>query len=111
MQAAVDFVARCLSSYAYGALGGIKIVKMSWEEYEALETKDENTIYIVVKSNKIVIYVGELSMIQSIQAGYATLDTKSKTCINAPQTVNDNNLVMTNKTAIVGNATIAPIGG
>ena len=111
MQAAVDFVARCLASYAYKSMGGMKIVKMTWEEFEALETKDDNTIYIVVKSNRIIIYVGELSMIQSIQAGYVTLDTKSKACINAPQTPNDNNLVMTNKTAIVGNATIAPIGG
>lgn len=111
MQAAVDFVARCLASYSYSALGGIKIVKMTWEEYEALETKDENTIYIVVKSNKIVIYVGELSMIQSIQAGYVTLDTKAKACINAPQSVNDNNLIMANQTAIVGNATLSPIGG
>ena len=94
MQTAIDFVARCLSGSALAALGGIKFVKVTSEEYENIEPKDENTIYIVTDTNKIILYLGEYKLNSGVMiSGLAKLKSKN---------VNRN---------IYGNATYRDIGG
>jgi len=75
MQAAVDFVARCLSSSAVGALGGVKFKKLTEEEYEALETKDTSTFYLVEKGNKIILYLGDSTIGSGVTGGNTIVKT------------------------------------
>lgn len=106
MQAAVDFIARCIAGQGLGLatqadatatqasndLGGVKFVQLTEEEYKALETKDSTTFYLVTKDNKIILYFGGTSLVKSF-SGTATL--KSGTY---------------NK-QVYGNATYREIGG
>ena len=99
MQAAVDFVARCIAGQGLGLatqasndLGGVKFVQLTEEEYKALETKDPTTFYLVTKDNKIILYFGGTSLVKSF-SGVATLKSDNY-----------------NK-QVYGNATYREIGG
>lgn len=107
MQAAVDFVARCLASYSYTALGGMKFVQLTQQEYDELEEYDNSTIYVVSRGTKIVLYVGSTSVVNALQAGYAALEAVGT---NTPMQ-GAANAVSGGINAISGNATFSQIGG
>lgn len=81
MQTAVDFVARCLSSSAVGALGGVKFKKLTQEEFEALETKDSSTFYLVESGNKIILYLGNSTIGSGVAGGNTIVQTISSMAI------------------------------
>lgn len=61
-----DNVARALALIAIknsndikSLIGDIKIEKLTRAEYEQLEIKDSNTIYLVVDDTQIVMYLGD----------------------------------------------------
>lgn len=47
---------------AVSALGGMKLSKLTNEEYTALGTKDVNTLYVVTSTNTVHIYLGEIQI-------------------------------------------------
>lgn len=62
MQAAVDFVARCIASKAAAQTGGVSIKQLTKEEYDALDPKDPNTLYFVYVDNNITQYMGDTKL-------------------------------------------------
>lgn len=62
MQAAVDFVARCIASKAAMQTGGVSIKQLTKEEYDALDPKDPNTLYFVYVGNNITQYMGDTKL-------------------------------------------------
>lgn len=76
MQTAVDFVARCLSGSALAALGGIKFVQLSDEEYKDLENKDPSTFYIVTNGNKQILYIGTSTISSGVAGGNTIVKLK-----------------------------------
>ena len=91
MQAAVDFVARCIAGQGLGVatqaqttatqasndLGGVKFVQLTDEEYQALETKDPHTFYLVSKGNKIILYLGNFTISSGVSGGNTIIHTIS----------------------------------
>lgn len=62
MQAAVDFVARCIASRAAAKTGGVSIRQLTKEEYDALDPKDPNTLYFVYTDSSIEQYMGDTKL-------------------------------------------------
>lgn len=69
MQAAVDFVARCLSASNAKKIaeieqqtGGVSIVQISQEDFDQLDPKDPNTIYYVYRDGIITQYIGDVEL-------------------------------------------------
>lgn len=96
MQAAVDFVARCMAGQGLGVatqtsndLGGVKFVQLTEEEYKALETKDPTTFYLVTKDNKIILYLGITTIGLSSFAGTAVLQTDGGLSVNGVATFSE----------------------
>lgn len=68
----VDFVARCMIGrntkdiksltsdveQIKEDIGGVKIVQITKEDYDALTDKDPSTIYLVSSGDKITLYIG-----------------------------------------------------
>lgn len=68
----VDFVARCMIGHntkdikslisevenIQNDLGGVKIVQITKEDYDALTDKPTNVIYLVSDGDKITLYIG-----------------------------------------------------
>lgn len=77
MQAAVDFVARCLSGSALTALGGVQFKTLTKEEYQELETKDPTTFYLVESGNKTILYLGNSTIGSGITGGNTIIRTIS----------------------------------
>ena len=77
MQAAVDFVARCLSSSAFAALGGVQFKTLTKEEYQELETKDPATFYLVESGNKTILYLGNSTIGSGVTGGNTIIRTIS----------------------------------
>lgn len=75
MQAAVDFVARCLSSSALAALGGVQFKTLTQEQYQELETKDPSTFYLVESGNKTILYLGNSTISSGITGGNTIIKT------------------------------------
>lgn len=82
MQAAVDFVARCiaaqgmqLSTQISCSLNGVKFVQLTDEEYKALETKDPLTFYIVTKGNTVILYLGTTTIGSGVTGGNTIVKT------------------------------------
>lgn len=69
MQAAVDFVARCLSSSVLAALGGVQFKTLTREQYQELETKDPSTFYLVESGNKTILYLGNSTIGSGVTGG------------------------------------------
>lgn len=69
MQAAVDFVARCLGSSALASLGGVKFKALTQEQYQELETKDPTTFYLVESGNKTILYLGNSTIGSGVTGG------------------------------------------
>ncbi|MCQ2059775.1 MAG: pyocin knob domain-containing protein [Bacteroidaceae bacterium] len=51
-----------LSSLKPSAMGGLSLLKLSKAQFDALETKDPDTIYYVTDENKIIQYMGETKL-------------------------------------------------
>lgn len=69
MQAAVDFVARCLSASNARQIaeieqqtGGVSIVQISQEDFDQLDPKDPNTLYFVYTDGAITQYMGDTKL-------------------------------------------------
>ena len=69
MQAAVDFVARCLSASNARQIaeiehqtGGVSIVQISQEDFDQLDPKDPNTLYFVYSGDNITQYMGDTKL-------------------------------------------------
>lgn len=77
MQAAVDFVARCLSSSALAALGGVHFKTLTQEQYQELETKDPTTFYLVESGNKTILYLGNSTIGSGVTGGNMIIKTIS----------------------------------
>ena len=75
MQAAVDFVARCLSSSALAALGGVQFKTLTQEQYQELETKDPATFYLVESGNKTILYLGNSTIGSGVTGGNTIIKT------------------------------------
>ena len=77
MQAAVDFIARCLSASNARQIaeieqqtGGVSIVQISQEDFDQLDPKDPNTIYYVYRDGVITQYMGDTKL----SSGQAIVD-------------------------------------
>ncbi|MBO7695106.1 MAG: hypothetical protein J6T10_21000 [Methanobrevibacter sp.] len=91
MQAAVDFVARCIAGQGLGVatqaqstatqasndLGGVKFVQLTDEEYNNLETKDAHTFYLVSKGETIILYLGNTTIGSGVAGGNTIIQTIS----------------------------------
>lgn len=66
MQAAVDFVARCIASKASQQIGNVTIKQLTQEEYEALDPKDPNTLYFVYSGDNVIQYMGDTKLTTGI---------------------------------------------
>lgn len=62
MQAAIDFVARCIASKAAAQTGGVSIKQLTKAEYDALDPKDPNTLYFVYAGDNITQYMGDAKL-------------------------------------------------
>lgn len=93
MQAAVDFVARCLAAKAAAQVGTVTIKTMTKEEFDSIETKDTSTLYIVTDGNKVTLYFGDAKLSGGSRSGLASLAS-----------INVNS-------AITGGATFEELGG
>lgn len=93
MQAAVDFVARCLAAKAAAQIGTVSITTLTKEEFDSIEVKDTSTLYIVTDGNKVTLYFGDAKLSGGSSSGLASL-----TSINVNR-------------AITGDATFEELGG
>lgn len=75
MQTAIDFVARCLSGSALAALGGVKFVVLTDEEYKELDPKNPTTFYLVEKGNKTILYLGDATVSSGVTGGNTIIKT------------------------------------
>lgn len=73
MQAAVDFVARCLCGSNARQIaeleqqtGGVSIVQISQEDFDQLDPKDPNTIYYVYTDGGITQYMGDTKLTSGV---------------------------------------------
>ena len=73
MQAAVDFVARCLAAKAAAQIGTVTITTMTKEEFDNIEVKDTSTLYIVTDGNKVTLYFGDAKLSGGSISGVAKL--------------------------------------
>ena len=69
----VDFIARCIAGHnkadiksiitelenVQKQIGGVKIVQVTKEDYDALTDKPTNVIYLVSDGDKITLYIGD----------------------------------------------------
>lgn len=62
MQAAVDFIARCIAARTAKQVGKVSMVQLTKEEYDALDPKDPNTLYFVYVDNNITQYMGDTKL-------------------------------------------------
>lgn len=62
MQAAVDFIARCIAARAAQQVGKVSMVQLTKEQYDALNPKDPNTLYFVYVDNNITQYMGDTKL-------------------------------------------------
>ena len=69
MQAAVDFIARCLSASNARQIaeieqqtGGVSIVQISQEDFDQLDPKDPNTLYFVYNNGVVTQYMGDAKL-------------------------------------------------
>lgn len=68
----VDFIARCIAGHnkadiksiitelenVQKQVGGVSLVEITQEDYDALTDKDPSTIYLVSNGDKITLYIG-----------------------------------------------------
>jgi hypothetical protein len=68
----IDFIARCIAGHNKTAIksittelenvqkqiGGVSLVEITQEDYDALTDKDPSTIYLVSNGDKITLYIG-----------------------------------------------------
>ena len=68
----IDFIARCIAGHnakdikslisevenIQNDIGGVKIVQVTKEDYDALTDKPTNVIYLVSDGDKITLYIG-----------------------------------------------------
>lgn len=73
MQAAVDFVARCLAAKAAAQVGTVTIKTPTKEEFDNIDPKDTSTLYIVVDGNKVTMYFGDAKLSGGSISGMAKL--------------------------------------
>lgn len=73
MQAAVDFVARCLAAKAAAQIGTVTITTLTKEEFDNIEVKDTSTLYIVTDGNKVTMYFGDAKLSGGSRSGMAVL--------------------------------------
>lgn len=94
MQAAVDFVARCLAANAAAQIGTVTITTLTKGEFDNIEVKDTSTLYIVTDGNKVTMYFGDARL----SSGGSHNGSASLTSINVNR-------------AITGEATFEELGG
>lgn len=94
MQAAVDFVARCLAAKAAAQIGTVTITTLTKEEFDNIEVKNPSTLYIVTDGNKVTMYFGDAKL----SSGGSCSGLAGLTSINVNR-------------AITGNATFEELGG
>ena len=73
MQAAVDFVARCLAAKTAAQIGTVKIKTLTKEEFDSIEAKDTLTLYIVTDGNKVTLYFGDAKLSGGSRSGLSSL--------------------------------------
>lgn len=93
MQAAVDFVARCLAAKAAAQIGTVTITTLTKEEFDNIEVKGTSTLYIVTDGNKVTLYFGDAKLSGGSRSGLSSL-----TSINVNR-------------SITGEATFEELGG
>lgn len=68
----IDFIARCIAGHnktdiksiitelekVQKQVGGVSLVEITQEDYDALTDKDTSTIYLVSNGDKITLYIG-----------------------------------------------------
>ena len=72
----IDFVARCIASAVKNQVGNITIKIITKDEYDSIE-HDNNTIYYVQDSDKIVQYIGDTKLVSGSIAGVSSLSGNS----------------------------------
>lgn len=94
----LDFVARCMIGHntkdikslisevenIQNDIGGVKIVQITKEDYDALTDKPTNVIYLVSDGNKITLYIGgtEVNEIEGIKVNNTTINPDSNKVVN-----------------------------